>query len=137
IRTGRCLFTLDPPLENPFSVAFSPDGRCIAAGGEKAMQVWESEGGCRAITCEGYRGGAYDVDFSPTGSRVAAPGDDCVVRVWDARTGQEVFALEGHTDVIYGLAFSPDGKRIVSGSNDRTIRVWEVPTELGCLAPNA
>jgi WD40 repeat protein len=111
------------------SVAFSPDGRRLATGGEEnTVKIWDVETGRELRTIRGHNGDVYTVAFSPDddGQWVASAGEDSAVKTWDSRTGKLVHSFRGHTGLVSGLAFSPDGRLLVSGSRDRTVKVWDV-----------
>ncbi|KAG2064689.1 WD40 repeat-like protein [Suillus decipiens] len=114
-----------------FSVALSPDGKCIACGlVDCTIQVWDMDTGeALCAPLRGHTGHVWSVAFSPDGRRIVSGSWDCTVRVWDAKTGEALGSpLKGHTDFVRSVAISPDGRRIVSGSHDRTIRVWDMET---------
>jgi eukaryotic-like serine/threonine-protein kinase len=113
------------------SVAFSPDGRWLATGGEaNTVKIWDVEKGEELHTLLGHNGDVYTVAFSPNdnGRWVASGGEDSTVKVWDSRTGQLVRSFRGHTGIVSSLAFSPNAEspRLVSGSRDHTVKVWDL-----------
>ena len=72
------------------NVAFSPDGRCLASGGEGTQsEIWDVQTGKEARPPLGDT--AEDVcavAFSPDGRWVASAGEDSTVRVWDRDAGK-------------------------------------------------
>jgi len=115
------------------ALAFSPDGkRLAAAGGNPAqfgeVKIWSVADRQELRTIRGHRDNIFAVAFSPDGTQLATGSYDRLIKLWDAATGQEVKTLKDHTDAVFGLAFSPDGKRLASASADRTVKVWDVAT---------
>jgi hypothetical protein len=89
-------------------VAFSPDGRRLAAVGGKIgvhrdgeVKVWETDSGEEIFSLRGHVGGLQSVAYSPDGRRLASAGLDQTIKLWDAATGQEVITLRGHLDLVY------------------------------------
>jgi len=111
------------------NVAFSPDGRRLATGGEEStVKIWDVQTGQELQTLRGHKGDVHTVAFSPDddGRWVASAGEDSAVKVWESHTGKLVRSFRGHTGLVSSLAFSPDGRRLVSGSRDHTVKVWDV-----------
>jgi len=115
----------------PRCVAFSPDGRLIAADGRPSyyggtITLWDAQTGEQIKTILGHRYYPLSVAFSPDGRRiVSGEWEHRVARVWDASTGAQLMALRGHKDRVGCAAFSPDGKYIISGSDDKTVKLWD------------
>jgi WD40 repeat protein len=112
------------------NVAFSPDGRRLATGGEKNMvTIWNVQTGERLRTIEGHTGEVYTLAFSPDddGRWIASAGEDSTVKVWDSHTGTLIQSFRGHTGLVSSVSFSPpDGRYLVSGSRDKTVKVWDM-----------
>src|SRR5205823_9012744 len=120
------------------SVAFTPDGKRVVAGGcgvgVKRRQARQEVKVCAAHTrqetrtLQGHAGPVMSVAFSADGKRIASGSGDKTVKVWDAHTGQEQLTLMGHCRRVYSVAFSADGKRIAAGGNSKTVEVWDAQT---------
>ncbi|HRV92418.1 MAG TPA: NB-ARC domain-containing protein [Anaerolineae bacterium] len=112
-----------------FSVAFSPNGKILAAGtAEGQVRLWWVANGQPILTCEGHLGAGWSVVFSPDGHLLASGSADGTICLWDAHTGQSLKTLVGHTNLVSSVAFSPDGRFLASGSQDQTVRLWDVNT---------
>lgn len=126
VATGKELSSVSGNLPGQiWSVAFSPDGRHIAAPCfDRTVGLWEARTGQEVRVFRGHAWLSECVAFSPDGRRLVAGALDGSVRIWDVASGNEFFALVGHTRGVRGLAFSRDGRRLVS-AGDQTIRVWD------------
>lgn len=114
-----------------WSVAFSPDGKTLATGGnEGIVRLWDVQTGTKLNETKPV-GSAWHIRFYPDGKKFAVVGStrvDPAVRVFETATGREVLVLHGHGGRVRGLDISPDGKRIATGSRDGTIRLWNSET---------
>lgn len=80
-----------------FAVAFSPDGKTLAAAGGSP---WAKQG---------------------------VQSADPTIRLWDVATGRERRQLTGHQGVVTALAFSPDGTTLAATTpEDNGVRLWDL-----------
>lgn len=138
--TGDGIKTLKDETEGFTSVAFSRDGRYLAAAtGTRyefplkkprgVVRIWDTSTWQVVHTLKKHTGSVNSVAFSPDSRRLASAGSDRTVRIWDTETGVELSTLRGHTQFVVGVVFSPDGKRLVSAGEDGTLRGWDTETE--------
>lgn len=130
------------------SVAFSPNGKLLASGGDdKTVRLWDVQTGQpvgRPLTA--HLDTVLCVAFSPDGRFLASSGDDKTIRIWDVGTRRLLHTLgpgdakdparPGHTASVFSVAFSRDGT-LASGGQDRTVRLWDPATgrQLRVLGP--
>lgn len=127
----KVLGTLPGQAEVVRAVAFSRDGKVLAAAGGAPAQagelkLWDVEKRSELRTIKGHSDCIYAVAFSPDGKQVATSSYDKLIKLWDVDSGKEVRTLKDHIDAVYALAFTPDGKRLVSAAADRSVKVWDV-----------
>jgi WD40 repeat protein len=97
------------------SLAFSPDGKVLAAPGPRnSLILWGAAIGKEIRRLEGHTGRVSTVAFSPDGKVLASvSAEDHTVRLWDPDSG--TLQHDWKTDAT-ALAFSPDGKVLALGT---------------------
>ncbi|WP_328712239.1 TIR domain-containing protein [Nocardia salmonicida] len=113
------------------SVAYSPDGKLIAAAKGSEIELldaatWKPIGD----PMSGHKSEVARIAFSPDGARLVSAGRDRTVRLWDTGSQKQIGAeMLGHTGAVVGVAFSPDGRHIASAGWDKTVRLWNADTQ--------
>jgi hypothetical protein len=112
-----------------FSLAFSADGRLLAAQGGNVIHLWENATGkeVRRIALDP-GASVWGLALAPDGKTVYSPRIDNSVAAWDVASGKLVRRFCGHSDVVWCLALSGDGRVLASGSEDQTVRLWDAAT---------
>jgi hypothetical protein len=99
------------------SLAYSPDGKILAAGGETGSIALYATADLKPLRrLEGPSRGALGISFSADGSTLAAIYDDRVLRLWDLASGTRKGIDMKIPNQPDNVAFSPDGKMVVVGT---------------------
>jgi eukaryotic-like serine/threonine-protein kinase len=124
METGQEVLTYREPAAGIDVVAFSPDGKRLAAAGRNGkVRAWEVRTGKEVLTFS-VPTRVRSLAFSRDGMRLLLGGFDRTILVCDLADGREVLSLRGHGDTVNCLAFSRDGL-LASASDDQTVRVWD------------
>ncbi|MEM7119003.1 MAG: BTAD domain-containing putative transcriptional regulator [Chloroflexota bacterium] len=120
--------------QQPFAVAYSPDGATIAVGllrdrvslQAKTLVLLSRETGEILWQSVAHAGGTHAVAFIDNGRLLATGGLDNQVRIWDPATGDCQQTLVGHQAAVIRLAMHENGRYLISSSHDRTIILWDL-----------
>jgi RNA polymerase sigma factor (sigma-70 family) len=147
VATDRLVNTFALKGREPSAVAFSPDGKLLAAGyrNDGAIRFWDLAKGQEVRALKGHPHGVRSLAFSPDGTRLASGGSagDGSLRLWDLAAGKSVALLtqikgrertsasssgkdgrlsnvrhEPTLGEVRSVAFSPDGTVMVSGGDE-------------------
>ena len=120
------------------SVAFSADGRTLAAGTSvKTVWLWNvsrpaAPARFRGMPLRGPAAMVSGVAFSPSGTTLAASSEDNKVWLWSVHANRRAASadgtLAGATDWANAVAFSPDGRSLAEGTSDASVLVWNLAT---------
>jgi WD40 repeat protein len=122
------------------AVAFSPDGKLLAAGGQhrRGISIWETETGKEAqeVVLEDVPFGAglawrgcSSLAFSPDGKWLASGHRNTnSLSLWDRKGQGPPRELIGHTGPVETVAFAADGMTLASGGRDTKVRLWDPVT---------
>jgi WD40 repeat protein len=107
-------------------IAFSTDGKFLAAGCDDCLRVFDLHSESSEPNCLFEHDGAVlCLDFSR--DQLASGGEDHAVLLWDLRDFNHE-TLGHHTEPVVSLAFAPDGELLASGSRDNSLRLWDLST---------
>ncbi|HYV39270.1 MAG TPA: WD40 repeat domain-containing protein [Gemmataceae bacterium] len=129
---------LPPKFSGVPCLAFSPDGKSIAAGSaDGAVRIWDAaEGKKKIATLKPNPDGVIALAYKPDGKMLAAVGPSttsATVLLWDLATGIVIQKIETRQSGLPCIAFGPDGKTLASASivipaGGNSIKLWEIPT---------
>lgn len=141
---------LDTDQSEVRSIAISPNGRLVAAGGhDQTLRIWDMET-CKLIKAIGLKfigpeemwhpSDIMALAFSPDGKRLAAGSRDWAVRIWDLNpvpsTKESEKLIASHAGGVRSIAYSPDGTYLAAAGHERIIRLWRIgksASEIGTL----
>lgn len=131
-------------------VAFSPDGRVIAAGDEQGwIGLWEAETGKTIGIVRGHPAQVNSLAFSPDAKSLVTAGasdghrGSSTVKIWEianrANSGPALVSavssgsapkadVTGHGNPISVVSFSPDRELLAAGGADSIVRIWNLQT---------
>ncbi len=124
-------------------IAFSPDGKTLAAVAHATVYVWDARSGKELRRVRGIGKYLSTLAFSPDGRLLAGgegsfledqfrPRDEQpmrkAIRLWDVASGEEVLVIQGNEGPFTSLAFSPNGQTLGSANQAGQVRLWEVAT---------
>ncbi|MBD0839994.1 protein kinase [Streptomyces sp. TRM68416] len=117
-----------------YGVAFSPDGRSIAACGDSGVRLWERSSRRGTAIRDPASSVTNAVAFSPDGRTLAScdgfyDKDRTAfgrggISLWDTATGRATALTQ---EVVYDVAFGPDGRHLAS-TGEEGLKVWNVAT---------
>jgi RNA polymerase sigma factor (sigma-70 family) len=150
VTTGRNIAYLRGQKEPVARVAFSPDGKTVAAASLTYEQtdngprpsgwevrLWDAAARKSTATLRGGPQPIFSLAFSPDAKTLAtATGgwhdkkqrDAGDIQIWSTDTGKEIVALRGHEVPIHLVRFTPDGKTLLSWSRQGVLEQWDAAT---------
>ncbi len=132
VKSGKQIAKLSGCDTQPTVLAFSPDGRTVAANNSNLSRsrheviLWELTSEKEVYRLKGHTGRVLAIQFSPDGRHVATASADNTVKVWEVATGKELQTLTGHERVVTSLAFVREADQLASGSLDQKSLLWDL-----------
>jgi WD40 repeat protein len=108
------------------ALAFSPDGRFLAAAAGQTLFVWDVPSSGIVVEHRINSQHFKDVAFTPDGRFLAFVRNDATARFWDVGGWREAAAFDWKLGPLISLAVAPDGMRAAAGSGKGKIVVWDL-----------
>lgn len=127
-RTRAVVHNLKPETR-AFSLAFSPDSKLLAVGGDKTVSdapitVYDVGSGRLVHTLTGYVGKVWTVAFAHGGQGLLGSGQlasgPYALRLWDVKTGME----RARMPAFAGADIVDDGKHLITFRDKEGIALW-------------
>lgn len=114
------------------SLVYSPDGKYIATGAFREVNIWDAQTGQLRHRLTDFADRVTALAFSPDSKLLAtgggAPTEDGELRLYEVPSGKLVVDIKNsHSDTVFGVCFSPDGKMLASAGADKFVKTWELP----------
>ena len=122
---------------SPKSVAISPDGAVVVAGGSTrddsgrerpGLSMFNSATGELIRNLKGHLDAITSVAFSSDGRFILSGSVDGTARLWDAAKGKEVHRFFGNTSSVESIEVSPSGQSLLIGSAYDSAHLWDLTT---------
>jgi WD40 repeat protein len=119
-------------------MAFSPDGKLLAAGESNVVKIWvwnpdkatwEKQKADPESELMTYGHLVLSIAFSPDGRTLATGADDATSALWDVGTGRAVklpVNFMKTSGYVFSVAFSRDGGSLATVSVDASVRLWDI-----------
>src|SRR5262245_25064090 len=123
-QTNDCI-ELDVDKPGQWKMAFSPDGKLLAAGSYGApVMIWDTSTGSKLLSLHGGRDGGLRPMFSPDGRTLAVGNRNSVTSLFELPSGKLLHTLP--EEQTQGLSFDPTGNRLAIAYVNGSVGIWNV-----------
>jgi WD40 repeat protein/serine/threonine protein kinase len=127
VTTGGVLGSFRAYSGDTTALAFSPDARLLATGGEdQPVKLWDVA--TQKELASGDKGTVHGLAFSGDGALLSSGNWGDTVGILRVATGQPEPPLTGIKEGCSGVVFSPDDKTLAVACEDGNVRLWNLAT---------
>jgi WD40 repeat protein len=129
-QTGKPVETLTQRSEQRGLIAWSPDGRKLAAAyTDRTIKIWDPRAGAVVNTLMAHTDRIHALAWvSDTDLLTVEQNEPQTIEIWDPQTGIVVRTFAGPVGWISQVAWAPDYSRIAFQAGDDTVKLWDVQT---------
>jgi WD40 repeat protein len=109
-------------------LAFSRDGKLLAAGDDTSIFLWDVASGRRLFETVDPAGFAQALAFLPGDRALACGYSDGSLRFWDPSSQTEIFPPSSGQGSISWLGLSRDASLLVSAGSAKALHLWDPAT---------
>lgn len=110
-----------------YSIAVSPDGKYLAAGGVGGFSIWSWRDGLEWRRVKDQKGvSCRMLTISPDGRTLALACTDLTIRLWDLAAMAELRKLRDVSGELRSIAFSPEGALLAASTFSGNLRIWDL-----------
>jgi WD40 repeat protein len=102
------------------AIAFSPNGRRLAAAHYCAVSLWWSAADASKPRLLPWRGSHLGVSWSPDGQYVVSSMQDCCLHVWRVANGADL-RMDGYPAKVKSISWTIKGRTLLTSGADRVV----------------